>query len=379
MPARAKGPRLYLRAARRDASGIIRRSTWFIRDTGCPDKSTGCPAYDIAGAGKALEYYLAQKHAKSTAQARKRHPATIPVADVLTLYARDIVPRHARPHETAARLRALDSFFQNDTLAAIDGQRCRAYAAVRGAGAARRELQDLKAAINHHRREGLCSEVIEVVLPPAGAGRDRWLTRSEAARLIWAAWRYREKQGSINAGRRTRQHVARFILVALYTGSRAGRVCGAALQPATGHGWVDIQNGVFYRRPDGEKASKKRATPVRLPPRILSHVRRWKRMGQRFVVEWNGAAVSQVSKAFARAARDAGLAGKATPHVLRHTAATWLMQAGTDKWAAAGYLDMTLETLERRYGHHHPDYQGDVHRGFQRHRETGADAVARRA
>jgi hypothetical protein len=40
---------------------------------------------------------------------------------------------------------------------------------------ARRELEDLRAAINHHRREGLCSEVVSVVLPEKSAGRELWL------------------------------------------------------------------------------------------------------------------------------------------------------------------------------------------------------------
>lgn len=42
---------------------------------------------------------------------------------------------------------------------------------------------------------------------------------------------------------------------------------------------------------------------------------------------------------------------------LRHTRATWGMQAGANKWELAGFLGMTLETLEKTYGHHHPDYQ----------------------
>ena len=46
-----------------------------------------------------------------------------------------------------------------------------------------------------------------------------------------------------------------------------------------------------------------------------------------------------------------------TPHILRHTCATWLMQNGADRWHAAGFLGMTVEQLERTYGHHHPDHQ----------------------
>jgi hypothetical protein len=45
---------------------------------------------------------------------------------------------------------------------------------------------------------------------------------------------------------------------------------------------------------------------------------------------------------------------------LRHTAATWLMQRGTDRWEAAGGLGMTLEQLENGYGHYHPDFQEEA-------------------
>jgi hypothetical protein len=33
------------------------------------------------------------------------------------------------------------------------------------------------------------------------------------------------------------------------------------------------------------------------------------------------------------------------------------MQTGTDPWQASGFLSMSMETLQRVYGHHHPDYQ----------------------
>jgi hypothetical protein len=84
-------------------------------------------------------------------------------------------------------------FFGDKMLSDINGAASRDYAAQRSTdAAARRELEDLRAAINHHRREGLCSQVVEVVQPPERPARERWLTRAEAARLILKAWRYRE-------------------------------------------------------------------------------------------------------------------------------------------------------------------------------------------
>lgn len=70
----------------------------------------------------------------------------------------------------------------------------------------------------------------------------------------------------------------------------------------------------------------------------------------------NGAAVESVRKGFAAAMRAAGPSEKITPHNLRHTCATWLMQSGVDLRDAAGFLGMTVKQLEETYGHHHPDY-----------------------
>ena len=214
-----------------------------------------------------------------------------------------------------------------------------------GHAAARRELEDLRAAINYHRRENLHDKIVSVVLPNERLPRDRWLTRSEAARLVKAAWHYREVQKGYPTGRRSRQHIARFILVALYTGTRASAVCGAAFERVSGGGYVDLDRGVFYRHPAGKRETKKRQPPVPLPPQLLAHLRRWKRQGQRFAVEWNGNPVKSIRKAFASVVQEAGLGDDVIPHTLRHTAATWLMQAGTDMWQAAGFLGMTVDVV----------------------------------
>jgi integrase len=380
MPRPAKGIRLWLRPGERNPDGTIRkRAVWVIRD-GSRKISTGCPAEDRAGAERHVGEYLADMYQPS--RKRGRHPTQILIADVLAIYLNDVAPRHAREAETKQRVLTLDSWWAERTLADVNGTTCRAYVEYRTgqtwksskpnktgnvarkitATAARRELEDLRAAINHHRQEGLCSEIISVVLPKKSSARERWLSRSEAAQLLWAAWRARQVMRDQATHRAVGRHVARFILVGLYTGTRSSAICGAALMPTVGRGHVDLDRGVFYRRAIGRRQTKKRQPPVKLPSRLLAHLRRWQRLliSRKAVVEWNGEPVASVRKGFAAAVKAAGLGPEVTPHILRHTCATWLMQSGVDLWHAAGFLGMTMQQLEATYGHHHPDYQREA-------------------
>jgi integrase len=97
---------------------------------------------------------------------------------------------------------------------------------------------------------------------------------------------------------------------------------------------------------------------VPLPRRLFAHLRRWVANGivSEYFVEWNGRPVKSVKTAFKTALRLAKVSGRISPHTLRHTAATWLMQNGVDKWEAAGFLGMSVEMLDRVYGHHHPEH-----------------------
>ena len=98
---------------------------------------------------------------------------------------------------------------------------------------------------------------------------------------------------------------------------------------------------------------------MRLPGRLLAHLRRWKAKGKckRHPVEWNGRPVLDIDRAFRGARLAAGLSADVTPHVLKHTAITWAMQAGVSKEDAASFFSTTVETIEWVYWHHHPDFQ----------------------
>ena len=117
---------------------------------------------------------------------------------------------------------------------------------------------------------GLVAELAErgtvrVSLPPKGEARDRWLTREEAAALIWQCWRYREKQtihawGSkgepVRTDRRPLRHIARFNLIGLYTGTRVGAIAAAPPYPEVGRSYVDLERGIFYRKSNGKRATR---------------------------------------------------------------------------------------------------------------------------
>ena len=67
-------------------------------------------------------------------------------------------------------------------------------------------------------------------------------------------------------------------------------------------------------------------------------------------------------------AHSAGGIGHCTKHDLRHTAITWAMQKGADRWHAAGFFGLTVDLLETTYGRHHPD-----------HMQSAVEAINRRA
>lgn len=191
-------------------------------------------------------------------------------------------------------------------------------------GTIRRELNVLQAAANYCHKEGYLTQAVRVTLPAAPPAKDRWLTRSEAARLIQAARKL--QRGA---------HVARFILLALYTGTRKDAILRLALLPSTSGGWIDVEQGVLHRRGAGEHETKKRRAPMRLSRKLLAHCRRWKANGDIWAVHVNGQRVGDIKRSFAAACEAAGLSG-VTPHTLKHTAC-YLTHRMTGRRKNGGY------------------------------------------
>jgi integrase len=362
VPREKKPPRLWLR------SREGRDSVWIILD-GNKQHVTGCGKADIGGAEKALQGYIASKFKPSgTNQA-----ARLPISEVLDFYMHEHVPTVERRDILLYRIESLLNYWGEKAVTEIKRSTCTAYIKWRVARehrtvdkagkvrvttvaptTARKDLETLRAALNFYHAEYVMDVLPIVSLPEKALPREEWLTRSQVAALLWAAWR----------GRHTK-HVARFILVAVYTGTRTTAILGLKWLPSTSGGWLDLEKGILYRRGRKMRQTNKKQPPARIHARLIPHLRRWQKADLKshiaHVIHYQGEPVKKLRRSWDSAREGAKQTAEIdfhfTRHTLRHTAATWLMQSGCDIWSAAGFLGMSVETLERVYGHHSPNFQ----------------------
>lgn len=331
MPRRNSGPRLRF---------LKKRACWYICWTEggrSRERSTGTSDRKLAEATLADFLHL------RTRDAGPRDPVEILVTDVLADYAEEHGPETAAPWRIAAAIKVLVPYWQGKTVANVSRETCRSYvtARKRASGTARRELGILRAAINHAHRTGRLTRAVAVDLPDGAEPRDTWLTRKQAAALLRAALREP----------RVRLHLPLFIVIGLYSGQRKQAILTLRWPQ------VDLDAGRMDFNVPGVRRSNKRRARQPIPRKLLGHLRRARKRSTDlgFVVNESGNRLGDIKRGFGSACAKAGLLD-VTPHTLRHTCATWLMQRGVPLWEAAGYLQMTVETLQRVYGHHHPDF-----------------------
>lgn len=385
MPRPTKGARLYFHKT---------HGRWFIRD-GDHARSAGFGFGERREAEAALQDYLAAKHKPEFG---KGDPTRVLIADTLQLYADERADQTERPDIVVGALPHLLEFFAGKMVAHATPNLCRAYASWRmaqpqarykvgpgyrfkhidevprvGSQTARRELTVMQAAFGYAHKEHKLLYPVPVTMPDKAPPRDRWLTRSEAARLIWAAlgfragndpatgrevWRRPGQPGdpAREIARFQSRHVARFVLVGLYTGTRHEAILRLKWLPTTQGGYIDLRSGILYRRGVREGESTKRRTPVPLSNRLRAHMRRWAEQSGAHVIEFEGKPIDRLRRAWTTARKAAGLSEDVTPHILRHTFATWAVMDGVPFGKVAQALGTTEAIVSQVYGHHAPEH-----------------------
>ena len=298
---KAKPPRLYLRTER-DGS-----RSWIILDRGRQIR-TGCNAEETERAANALKDYIAARH-KPTLGARD--PAAVAIGDVLTRYAESKQPKsndrdlQTRYSELCERLDRLAEWWGDKMLADVKRQACVDYVSWRlvqprrraksgpavkkpiSTATARRELEDLRAAINAYHAEHMLFAVPVVTMPERTPGREEWLTRQQAARLLAAAlgfiWDpekadWKKENGRLarrdRVTRTRRRHAARFILMGLYSARREATIRRTQWLANTTAPWLDLERMIYHGRGRDERQTKKRRPPAKIAYRLRPHLLR---------------------------------------------------------------------------------------------------------
>jgi integrase len=270
-------------------------------------------------------------------------PSEILVTDVLTLYATERAAKVVAPRVIGCAIDALARYWDGRTVADVNMHTCQLYVETRNRApnTARRELAVLRAAINYAAHRGVLTRAVYVELPQASPSKERWLTRKEAAKLIRAA-RFDPK---------ARLYMPLFILIGLYTGRRKEAILSLRWSQ------VDLQTNLINFDIEGRARTKKQRGRAPIPPQLIPHLRRARLRGSDLgpVLHISGRAIQNIKKGFAAACRRAGIEG-VTPHTLRHTAASWLLQNGGSIEEGARYLGMSERTFRNTYGHHSPEW-----------------------
>lgn len=280
------------------------------------------------------------------------------------LYGQDIAPTKASAATIGYHMKALLPFWGEKTLADVKGSTCRLFLQTRTTtpkssatlntgscrfvqpSTVRRELKTLQAAINHWHRESPLAAVPKVTLPEEGERRERVLERNEVAAMLRAARRLK-----LN-------HVARFILIGVYTGTRHNAILRILWKESLSFGHISIERGIIFRRGAAEKETSKRRPPVQVPKALLGRIRRWKNADleefppAKHVIHYQGQPIHKMKRAWAHVVKEAGLGKDVTPHVLRHTCASWNLWEGKTIWDVAGIIGADATTVQKVYGHH---------------------------
>lgn len=321
------------------------------RSTGTADRRTA----EAALAAFLRERELAERPAGPA------DPASYPIAAALDLYGTLHAPNTADPVRIAYAITPLVEFWGDQTVEAITKQTCRAYAGWRAKAPAtiRRELTTLRAALNFAREEGRLTRVPHVELPEKPDGKDRWLSHSEAAKLLNAA---RTGRGDV------RLYLPLYIVLGLYTGARPGAIL-ALRWPQ-----VDLDAGrVNFEAIGTRRTNKRKVKGQPIPRRLLTFLRLARKRGTElgYVVHDKGTRIKDIGGgwdgnpdkpghgSFGNACKRAGLVG-VSPHTLRHTCGTWMAQRGVPLHLIGGWLGHTSAKTTELYAHHHPDFMDDA-------------------
>lgn len=222
---------------------------------------------------------------------------------------------------------------------------CRAYTDKRRAdgksdGTIHTELGHLRSTLVWGVKRNHTHKAVHIEKPTKPEPRDRYLTRGEAERLLDAT---------------DTAHIRLAIILLLGTAARVQAVLDLTWDR------VDFDRGMIYLRDPDDKAKRKGRATVPMNRSVLAALQTAREAALTgHVIEWAMQPVKSIRKGLSRAGERSDL-GSIGPHVLRHTAAVWLAEAGVPMDEIAQYLGHGDVNVTRRvYARFSPTYLRDA-------------------
>lgn len=240
--------------------------------------------------------------------------------------------------------KALRPRFESLDISSVNADVCRDYALARheqkkSPSTIWTELTRLRSCLNWAAKRSVIKSRPYVWVPTKPDGRQRVMTEDEVLRLLDAC---------------KMPHVRLFVILAITTGGRSAAICGLRWDRIDfAAGTIDLISAEIIN-PLTKRSQKGRAVvPMSAEARAALLEAKAGALTD-YVIEWDGAPVKKVRKAFMAAVASAKLVG-VTPHVLRHTAATWLEEDGIDTARISRLLGhRDRRTTERIYSRPRP-------------------------
>ncbi len=281
---------------------------------------------------KSAEQYRAQFIAELNNSAPAAEPT---ISYLLDRYSNEHGPRTRSPETIGFHVKSLRPFFGDLLPGHVTNKLLIQFAKERNTlspGTILRQLRTLKAALRYAEGNRWIAPLPRFAMPVAAPPpRDLWLTRDQVALLI-------EKAKS--------SHIRLFIMLAVSTAARSGAILDLTWQQ------VDMETRIIDF---GKGWGNKRRAIVPMNDDIHSALGEAREICQTdYVIEFNGKQVASIKTAFNRLCDECCI--KASPHVLRHTAAIWLVMDGVPLSEVARLLGNSEAMVEKVYGKHSPDY-----------------------
>lgn len=261
---------------------------------------------------------------------------TIPsetVNEAYLAYMDQVTPNEAQKMKIMAK--PLMPFFGDYRVDQLDREKAKEYAKFRSAQGISnntiiRELGSIRAAARWYNKNYPSTWF----MPPKPEPKDRYLTRKEYDKLLECT---------------SAAHIRLFVILGLATGARTSAILDLTWDR------VDFSKGIIRL---GNGAHNKRRATVPINDKALHALKEaYEYRSCEFVIEYASKQVKSIRTGFDRARDKAGLGPDVTPHVLRHTAAVWMAEAGIPMDEIAQFLGHTTPMITYRvYARYSPGY-----------------------